>query len=115
MFVQFEANGGDVHRCRCDTAANANVNSDATRKFASEFLPPNLKPKVANKALRRNSLANVNGFANEFAKITSLLRKFLANGRLRQNSLAIANAMAWCTQELFPCFAGTLAVEEHNI
>ena len=32
------------------------------------------------------------------AKISFSLRKFLANGRLRQNSLAIANAMAWCTQ-----------------
>ena len=42
------------------------------------------------------------GFANEIAKISSLLRKFLANGSLRQNLLAIANAMAWCTQPLTP-------------
>ena len=48
--------------------------------------------------MRRNPLANANGFANEMAKISFSLRKFLANGRLRQNSLAIANAMAWCTQ-----------------
>ena len=48
--------------------------------------------------MRRNSLANANGFANEMAKILFSLRKFLANGRLRRNSLAIANAMAWCTQ-----------------
>ena len=41
---------------------------------------------------------NVNGFANEIAKLLSSLRTFLANGRLRLNSLAIANAMAWCTQ-----------------
>ena len=68
------------------------------KRFASEFQPPNLKQKAANEALRRNSLANANGFASEMAKITSSLRKFLANGRLRQNSLAIANAMAWCTQ-----------------
>ena len=27
-------------------------------------------------------------------------KKVLANGSLRQNSLAIANAMAWCTQGL---------------
>ena len=53
------------------------------------------------RALRRNSLANANGFANEIAKSLSSLRKFLANGSLRQNSLAIANAMAWCTQERF--------------
>ena len=81
-----------------DTIANANANSDVPRKFASEFLPPNLKQKAANCALRRNSLANANGFANEIAKISSSLRNFLANGSLRQNSLAIANAMAWCTQ-----------------
>ena len=31
-------------------------------------------------------------------QISLSLRKLLANGRLRQNSLAIANAMAWCTQ-----------------
>ena len=43
-------------------------------------------------------LANANCFANEIAKISSSLRKYLANGSLRQNSLAIANAMAWCTQ-----------------
>ena len=29
---------------------------------------------------------------------SSSLRRFLANGSLRQNALAIANAMAWCTQ-----------------
>ena len=87
-----------MHRGRSDTAANANANSDAPQKFASEFLAPNLKQKAANWALRRNSLANANGFANEMAKISFSLRKFLANGRLRQNSLAIANAMAWCTQ-----------------
>ena len=32
------------------------------------------------------------------ASLKFSLRKFLANGHLRQNSLAIANAMAWCTQ-----------------
>ena len=47
--------------------------------------------------MRRNSLANANGFANEIAKISSSLRKFLANRSLRQNSLANANAMAWCS------------------
>ena len=86
-----------MHRGRSDTAANANTNYDAPQKFASEFQPPNLKQKAANEALRRNLLANANGFANEMAKTSSSLRKFLANGRLRQNSLAIANAMAWCT------------------
>ena len=88
-----------MHRGRSDRAANANANSDAPRQFASEFSAPNLKQKAANLALRRNSLANANGFANEMAKISFSLRKFLANGRLRQNSLAIANAMAWCTQQ----------------
>ena len=88
-----------MHRGRSDTAATANANSGAPQKFASEFLAPNLKQKAANQALRRDSLANVNGFANEkMAKISFSLRKFLTNGRLRQNSLAIANAMAWCTQ-----------------
>ena len=48
--------------------------------------------------MRRNSLANANVFANEMAENSFSLRKFLANGRLWQNSLAIANAMAWCTQ-----------------
>ena len=33
---------------RSDTAANMNANSDAPRKFTSEFLPPNLKEKTAN-------------------------------------------------------------------
>ena len=87
-----------MHRGRSDTAVNANANSDAPRKFASEFSAPNLKQEAANYALRRNSLANANGFANEIAEISFSLQKFLANGRLRQNSLAIANAMAWCTQ-----------------
>ena len=89
-----------MHRGRSDRAANANANSDAPQKFASEFSPSNLKQKAANYALRRNSLANANGFANEIAHISSSLRKSLANGSLRQNSLAIANAMAWCTQVL---------------
>ena len=35
-------------RGRSDTAANANANFDAPRKFASEFLPPNLKEEAAN-------------------------------------------------------------------
>ena len=72
-----------MHRGRSDTAANANANSDAPRKFASEFWLPNLKAKAANLALRRNPLANANGFANEIAQISSSLRKFLANGSLR--------------------------------
>ena len=58
------------------------------------------------KALRRNSLANANGFANEIAKMSSSLRNLLANGSLRQNSLAIANAMAWCTQGGSACEGG---------
>ena len=49
-------------------------------KFASEFQPPNLKQKAANEALRSNSLANANGFANEIAKTSSSLRRFFANG-----------------------------------
>ena len=44
------------------------------------------------------------GFANAMAKLLFLLRKFLANGRLRQNSLAIAHAMAWCTQSTLVMF-----------
>ena len=87
-----------MHRGRSDRAANTNLNSDSRRKFGSEFHPPNLKEKAANSVLRRNSQANATGFANEIAKIPSSLRKFLANGSLRQISLAIANAMAWCTQ-----------------
>ena len=56
--------GGWVHRSQRGTAANANANSnsDVPRKFASEFKPPNLKQKVANSALRRNSLANAEWF-----------------------------------------------------
>ena len=38
------------------------------------------------------------GLRMKSRKSSSSLRKFLANGSLRQNSLAIANAMAWCTQ-----------------
>ena len=102
-----------VHRGRSDTAANANANSDAPRQFASEFWPPNLKQKAANWALRRNSLANANGFANEMAKFCLLLKKFLANGHLRQNSLAIANAMAWCTQVL--CISSVCACAKQDI
>ena len=58
----------------------------------------NFSQKAANEALRKNSLANANGFANENDKISFSLLKFLANGRLRLNSLALANAMVWCTQ-----------------
>ena len=82
-----------MHRGRSDTAANANANSDAPREFASEFWPPNLKEKAANYALRRNSLANANGFANEMAENSFSLQKVLANGRLRQNSLADRKAL----------------------
>ena len=60
-----------VHRGCSDTPANANANFDAPRKFASDFLPLNIKQKAANYALRRNSLANASGFANETAKISS--------------------------------------------
>ena len=89
-----------VHRGHSGTVANANANSDAPRRFASEFRPPNLKEKAANSALRRNSLMNAKVFANEMANVSSSLWKFLANGCMRQNSLAIANATAWCTQSL---------------
>ena len=41
---------------------------------------------------------NANGLPNEITKVSSLLRNFHADGSLRQNSLAIANAMACCTQ-----------------
>ena len=95
-----------MHRGRSDAVANANANSDAPRKFASEFSHQTPKEKVANSALRRNPLANANGFANEIAKFLFSLRKFLANGRLLQNSLAIANAMAWCTQYLYESSRG---------
>ena len=47
--------------------------------------------------MQRNSPAHANGFAS-VVKIAFSLRKFLANGSPRQNSLAIANAMAWCSQ-----------------
>ena len=73
-------------------------NGSPNRKFACESWPPRLEQKIANSALRRNSLANANALANEIAKSPSSLRQFLANGSLRQNSIAIANAMAWCTQ-----------------
>ena len=87
-----------MHRGRSDTAANANANSDAPRELASKLFPPKRRNHAANQVLRRNSLANANGFANETAKIASSLRKFPANGCLRQDSLANANATAWCTQ-----------------
>ena len=69
-----------VHHGRSDTLVNANANSDNSLA--------NFSHQISNKKLRTNSLVNANGFA----------RKFLANGRLRQKLLAIANAMAWCTQ-----------------
>ena len=47
---------------------------------------------------KKQTLGGPGGFANEIAKISFSLRKFLANGPLRQNLLAIANAMAWRTQ-----------------
>ena len=56
------------HRVRSDVPANANAISETPRKFVSEFSPPNLKQKVTNSALRRNALANANGFANELRK-----------------------------------------------
>ena len=77
-----------MHRGRSDTVANANANADAPRKLASEFSPPNLKEKAANSALRRNPLANANGFANEIVKfsfsqrIRSLLNQGLVHTRV---------------------------------
>ena len=52
-------------------------------------MPPNLKEIAANEALRINSLAIANSFANEMAKVSFSLLKALANGRLRQTPLAI--------------------------
>ena len=72
-----------MHCGHSDTATNADANSGALRKFASESSPPNLKEKVANFALRIYSLAIADCFANEAAKISFSLRKFLANGPLR--------------------------------
>ena len=60
-----------MHRGRSATAANANANSDAPRKFASEFQAPSPQQEAANSPLRRNSLANANGFANEMANLRS--------------------------------------------
>ena len=58
----------------------------------------NLSHQISNIELRikrcegiRN--ANANGFADEIAKCSSSLRKFLANGSLRRNSLALR--MRW--------------------
>ena len=57
-----------MHRGRSDTAANANANSDAPRKFASKFSGPISNREAANEAMRVNSLATPNGDANENAK-----------------------------------------------
>ena len=57
-----------MHPARSDTIATANANSD---------LPPNLKEKIANCALRINLLAIANGFANEMAKISFSLQNSL--------------------------------------
>ena len=67
---------------RSDTVANANVNSGSPRKFASEFRPPNLKQKAANRALRINEFRPPN------------LKQKAANRALRINLLAIANGLA---------------------
>ena len=66
-----------MHRSRSDTVANANANSDAPRKFASEFSPLNLKQEAANEALRRNSLANANDFANDKLACLNGFRNYL--------------------------------------
>ena len=82
-----------MHSGRSDTAANANVNSDAPQNSLANFSQSQRKSCGSSAAKLIAS-----GFANEIAKCSSSLYKFLANGRLRQNSLAIANATAWCTQ-----------------
>ena len=71
-----------------------------TKPASRIFEISDLKQKAANCVLRRNSLANANGFANAIAKISSSVRRFLSNGGLRRHSIATANAMAWCTQPL---------------
>ena len=49
---------------------------------------------------------NANDFASEIAKVTASLQKFLTKRSLRQNSLAVAIAMAWCTQAGMSCDLG---------
>ena len=61
-----------------------------TRIFQTENSLANFSGRqISNKklriqALRRNSLVNANGLANEIAKISSSPRTFLANGRLHE-------------------------------
>ena len=73
--------------CDCgrrDTIANANTNFDAPRKFARIFTTKS-QTKSCELCVAKEFASDANGFANEIAKISSLLWNFLANGSLRQN------------------------------
>ena len=91
-----------VTRAECTAVAAIQLRMQMWILTRPENSLANFGHQISNKKLRielrRNALANANGFANEIAKMSSSLRKSLANGSLRQTSLAIANAMAWCTQ-----------------
>ena len=56
----------------------------------------NFSHQITNKKLQ---IKRCEGIRQRMPKISSSLRKFLADGSLRQNSLANANAMAWCTRD----------------
>ena len=91
-----------AHRGRSDTAANANANSDAPRKFAGEFLAPKSQTKSCELGVAMEFASECDFFCEGNGTISFSLQKFLANGWLRQNSQAIAHAMAWCTQKEEP-------------
>ena len=67
----------------------------------------NFSHPISNKKLRIHRCEGIRHsecewFCEWLVKISSWLRKFLANGSFRQDPLAIANAMAWCTQPHTP-------------
>ena len=86
-------------RCgRSDTAANPNANSDALWEFASEFGPHNFKQPNCEWSVRKNSLANANGFANEMAEHSFSLAN--ANGfanEMTEHSFSLRTFLAFAT------------------
>ena len=89
-----------VHHGRSDAVANANANSEAHRKFTCEF---------ATKSQRKScESSRVNKFASDcewfckWNRVNFVLAAEIPCEWLfaTSNLLAIANAMAWCTQVL---------------
>ena len=77
-----------------------NANSDPRQNFAN--FHQQMSKKKCKLSIAKEFASDYEWFAKEIVKSVSLLWNFLTSGSLQRKSLAIANAMAWCTQVWTP-------------